>query len=82
MTIEFKVMEIDAEQIMARVHALVDEYRPRCLWYLREDYYPETPAEACRVLEAIQRHGDAEAFQKAAPIRQWLLQNFSEPSAP
>ena len=81
MTVEFNVMEIDAQQVMARVNALVDEYRARCLWYLREDFYPETFAQACRVLEAIQRHGDAEAFQKAAPIRQWLLQNSSKPSA-
>lgn len=21
---------------------LVDEYRARCLWFLREDYYPES----------------------------------------
>lgn len=51
---------------------LVDQYRGRCLWYLRESYYPETPAEALRVLDAIQRHGDVEAFKRAGVIRGWL----------
>ncbi len=66
---------------MQNVNALVDEYRTRCLWFLREDYYPQTPADALRVLEYIERHGDVEAFRKAATLRQWLLQNFSAPSA-
>jgi hypothetical protein len=66
---------------MKQVHDLVDEYRTRCLWFLRDDYYPQTPAEACRVLESIERHGDRAAFQKAATLRQWLLQNSSAPSA-
>ena len=66
---------------MDRVNALVDEYRVRCLWFLREDYYPQTTAEALRVLEYIERHGDVEAFQKAATLRQCLLQNSSAPSA-
>ena len=64
-------------QVMESVNALVDEYRARCLWFLREDYYPETPVEACRVLENIERHGDSLAFRKAATLRQWLLQNSS-----
>jgi hypothetical protein len=67
--------------VMQRVNALVDEYRVRCLWFLREDYYPQTPAEACRVLESIERHGDCLAFQKAASLRQWLSQNSSVQSA-
>ncbi len=66
---------------MDRVNALVDEYRTRCLWFLREDYYPQTRAEALRVLKYIERHGDVKAFQKAATLRQWLLQNSSAPSA-
>jgi hypothetical protein len=36
---------------------LVDEYRVRCLWFLREGDYPETRAETWRVLDAIQRYG-------------------------
>ena len=62
---------------MDRVNVLVDKYRTRCLWFLREDYYPQTETEALRVLEYIERYGDVKAFQKAATLRQWLLQNFN-----
>ena len=74
-------MNEDTASVMRSVNALVDEYRARCLWFLREDYYPLTPAEACRVLESIERHGDVAAFRKAATLRQWLSQNSSAPSA-
>jgi hypothetical protein len=66
---------------MRNVCALVDEYRATCLWFLREDYYPQTPEEACRVLDQIERHGDVTAFRKAAELRQWLSRNSSAPSA-
>ena len=74
-------MNEDKETLMQNVNALVDEYRTRCLWFLREDYYPQTTTDALRVLEYIERHGDVKAFRKAATLRQWLLQNFSAPSA-
>ena len=74
-------MNEDVTKVMQNVRALVDEYRARCLWFLREDYYPRTPAEACGVLESIERHGDAAAFRKAAVLRLWLLRNSSAPSA-
>jgi hypothetical protein len=66
---------------MQSVNALVDEYRTRCLWFLRADYYPQTPGDACRILEYIERHGDVAAFRKAATLKKWLLQNSSAPSA-
>jgi hypothetical protein len=66
---------------MESVNALVDEYRTRCLWFLREDYYPQTLADAVRVLDYIERHGDKHAFQKAATLRQWLLQSSNAQSA-
>jgi len=69
------------DKLMNSVNALVDEYRTRCLWFLREDYYPQTLADAARVLDYIERHGDKEAFQKAATLRQWLLQISSAESA-
>jgi hypothetical protein len=72
---------MNEDTVMRSVKALVDEYRARCLWFLREDYYPQTPAEACRILESIERHGDVAAFQKAATLRQWLSQNSSAPPA-
>jgi len=74
-------MNKDEEMMIQRVNSLVDEYRTRCLWFLREDYYPQTTTDALRVLEYIERHGDVAAFQKAATLRQWLLQNSSAPSA-
>jgi hypothetical protein len=59
------------------VNRLVDEYRGSCLWFLRRDYYPESPAAALRVLRDIERYGDRTAFQRAAEVRQWLSRNSS-----
>lgn len=64
-----------------RLRTLVDAYRVRCLWSFRPDFYPETPGEAHRVLDAIERHGDRAAFIKSAEIRAWLSPNSSAPSA-
>ena len=65
----------------AEVRRLVDDYRSRCLWFLRRDYYPATAEEALRVMRLIERHGDRTAFQRAARIRRWLSPPSSEPSA-
>jgi hypothetical protein len=46
----------------------VDDYRAQCLWFLREDYYPETPPERERVLALIAKHGDQQAFLRAARV--------------
>jgi hypothetical protein len=56
----------------------VDQYRARCLWFLREDYYPRTPAEREEVLRQIAQHGDREAFRRVAQFRTWLSQHSSE----
>ena len=71
----------DREAVMQKVDALVDEYRGRCLWFLRADFYPQTDEEILRTLGYIERYGDVVAFQKAATLRQWLLQNTSALSA-
>jgi len=63
------------------LRAIVDQYRGRCLWFLRPGYYPESLEEALRVLESIQRHGDREAFQRAGEVRRWLSQGTSAKSA-
>jgi hypothetical protein len=60
---------------------LVDEYRSRCLWFLREDYYPETRSEREHVLGLIERHGDLQAFRRVAEMREWLSQRSNETSA-
>lgn len=59
----------------------VDEYRARCLWFLREDYYPSTPTECADVLRQIEQHGDGEAFRRVAQFRAWLSHHSNETSA-
>ena len=67
--------------IAEAVARLVDEYRLRCLWFLRDDYYPTTDEERLRVLAYIQRHGDRSAYMRAAEVRRWLLRTSSAASA-
>jgi hypothetical protein len=62
------------------VDQLVDEYRARCLWFLRRDYYPATDEQRLQVLTYIQRYGDREAHRRAAELRQWLSPPTSAPS--
>jgi hypothetical protein len=72
----------ETEQTATRlVDDLVDEYRTRCLWFLREDYYPTTDAERMQALRYIQRYGDREAYRQAAEIRRWLSPTTSARSA-
>ena len=59
---------------------LIDDYRSRCLWFLREDYYPETPADRARVLDLIERHGDLAVLARVAELRTWLSPSSSETS--
>jgi hypothetical protein len=74
-------MSDTAIPIADTINRLVDEYRARCLWFLRSDYYPASDAERLRVLGYIQRHGDLEAFRRAAEVRQCLSRTSSAPSA-
>lgn len=69
------------DEIPDAVDRLVDEYRSRCLWFLRSDYYPATDIERLQVLEYIERYGDREAFRRAAEIRRWLSPTSSARSA-
>lgn len=59
----------------------IDEYRAACLWYLREDYYPQSVESALRILNAIARCGDLAAFQRAGRIRACLSPPSSDESA-
>jgi hypothetical protein len=74
-------MVLKSPDAVAALRDLVDEYRDRCLWFLRRDYYPATTEEAERVLHAIQRHGNRDGFRRAAQIRQWLSLASSATSA-
>ena len=73
--------EDDQQAATDAVRQLVDEYRLRCLWFPRPDYYPSTLEEQLRVLDAIERHGDREGFRRAATLKQWLSLHSSAPSA-
>jgi hypothetical protein len=74
-------MGLPSPEADAALRELVDEFRERCLWFLRHDYYPATIEEAQRVLDAIQRHGNRDGFRRAARIRQWLSLPSSATSA-
>ena len=63
------------------LRSLVDDYRVRCLWFLRPDYYPSSPSESLRVLDLIERHGDVAALRRASEIRTWLSRPSNAASA-
>jgi hypothetical protein len=69
------------EALQQTLRRLIDEYRVRCLWFVREDYYPQSVAEQMRVLDAIERYGDRSGFQRAVQLKKWLSLPSSEPSA-
>ncbi len=73
--------QVDSEAATSAVDRLVDEYRVRCLWFLRPDYYPATLGERLRTLGYIERHGDREAFRRAATLKRWLSRDSNGPSA-
>jgi len=74
-------MPPDPAALPDKLAALVDEYRATCLWFLRPDYYPRTAPEAIKVLEAIEKHGDVDAFRRAGELRRWLSARSNDPSA-
>jgi len=67
--------------LAAAIDRLIDEQRTACLWFLRPDYRPETDEERIGALKHIERHGDLDAFRRAATLRRWLLQISSDASA-
>jgi hypothetical protein len=68
-------------ELAAEVRRLTDDYRARCLWFLRADLYPSTRAETLRVLRQIETHADRAGFVRAAGIRRWLSPTSSARSA-
>jgi hypothetical protein len=55
-----------------KLRGLVDDYRDRCLWFLRKDFVPTTPEQILRTLDYIERYGDRAAYERAEEIRRWL----------
>ena len=70
-----------AVTVESAVDCLVDEYRVRCLWFLRPDYYPSTAAQRLQVLGYIERYGDRDGFRRARILRRWLSPASNGPSA-
>jgi hypothetical protein len=62
------------------INVLVEEYRDRCLWFLKPEYFVNTHDEALRVLDLIERYGDRSAYQRAEQLRQWLSLHFKAAS--
>ncbi len=60
--------------VFGEINALVDEYRDRCLWFLKAEFFPKTPEEALRTLALIERYGDRAAYQRAERLKKWLSQ--------
>ena len=69
------------DRAAAAVRDLVDRNRAQCLWFLRTDYYPQTPEAVDRVLRLIEQHGDLDALRQVAAVRQWLSPRSSATSA-
>jgi len=64
-----------------QVAALVKNQRARCLWFIRENYVPETMDAAERILDHIEKHGDQAAFAESRRLREWLSLHSSVNSA-
>ena len=67
--------------MISAVNEIVDEYRARCLWFVRSTYYPATDAERWRALDRIERYGDLEGFRRARRLKRWLSPTTSAASA-
>jgi hypothetical protein len=72
---------VDAQVLRDAINNLVDEYRDRCLWFLRQDYYPDSRVEQLKVLQAIGRYGDVSAYRRARELESWLSRQSNETSA-
>ena len=70
-------MDPEADSVRDAVNRLVDDYRARCLWSLRADYYPADVDEQLAVLGSILRYSDLDGYRRASVLQQWLLQNSS-----
>jgi hypothetical protein len=70
----------DRAALDCEIDRLVDEYRDRCLWFLREDFYPRNDPERLRTLDSIAQRSDRVGFQRARELTVWLLRLTSEKS--
>ena len=75
-----QLMETLPPEADAALHALVDEYRERCLWFLRRDYYPATRRGSAGARRPSSATGIARPSARRR-IRQWLSPPSSATSA-
>lgn len=68
-------------QAIEEVKRLANLHRAKCLWFMREDYLPESREDALKVLDQIEQHGDRKAFVEARGLRKWLSQEYNATSA-
>jgi len=68
-------------RFLAEAGRLALAYRERCLWFLREDFLPETVESGLRILSYIEKYGDRAAFEEASRIRKWLSLHSNVTSA-
>jgi hypothetical protein len=61
-----------------KLEPLISEYRDRCLWFLREDFIPDTPEQAIIVLDLIERHGDQRAFRELRKLKSMAITKFQQ----
>ena len=71
MTLATQVKPMNAE-LTTEIRKLTENYRDRCLWFLRHDFVPRTPEEILHVLDLIERYGDREGFERVQRLREWL----------
>ena len=54
--------------------SVVRDYRTQCLWFTDAGDSPENELQLEMILNAIETHGDMEAFKRVGRIRKWLSQ--------
>jgi hypothetical protein len=70
-------MSTPGEHVVADgVNRLLDDYRLRCAWFLRNDYHPTNLEARLRVLDCVERHGDREGFTWDADRRPSEAEGF------
>ena len=63
---------MDAGIYRARLTALVEAQRARCLWFMRENLDLDATEVQRIVLDTIQRNGGLAAFREAGELKRWL----------
>lgn len=77
----------DADKALALAQArayfgeLLARHRVEAVWFIREDWLPETPADCLKACRYLQRAVNRPTWQELEYWRRWLLQHYSGESA-